>query len=110
MSSNFPELNAAMALAEADRLKNKNLTLIELWMDVAGASLRESAKNGRDRDLNRTGELLLAAGNWLSVERKNIADAERVRLHRIQGAASDADFKSRFARGYSQAPINTERK
>ncbi len=93
MPTNDPALTATLALAEADRLKEKNLKLIELWLDTAGATLREPAKTGRD--LNRTGELLLAAGNWLTEERTRIADAERLRLHRSQSAARDAAFKAR---------------
>lgn len=72
-----PAITAAFAMAEADRLKDKSLQLIDLWLDAAGAALREPAKAGRD--LNRTGELLMAAGNWLAEERTRIADAERMR-------------------------------
>lgn len=93
MPTDNPELTAALALAEADRLTDKNLKLIDLWLDTARATLREPAKTGRD--LNRTGELLLAAGNWLTEQRTWIADAERLRLHRSQSAARDAAFKAR---------------
>ena len=88
-----PALTAALALSEADRLKNKNLNLVELWLEAAGANLKKPNQIGRD--LNRTGELLLAAGNWLTAERKRIADAERARLERIASAARDAAFQAR---------------
>lgn len=88
-----PARTAALALSEADRLKNKNLTLVELWLEAAGANLQKPGQTGRD--LNRTGELLLAAGNWLTAERKRIAEAERARLHRIGSDKADADFKAR---------------
>lgn len=107
MPTDNPEMTAALALIEADRLKDKNLKLIELWLDTAGATLREPAKTGRD--INRTGELLLAAGNWLTEERKRIADGERARLHSIRSAARDAEFNARYASVPAQALTTTAR-
>jgi len=95
MSSNFPELNAAMALAEADRLKTKNLTLIGLWMDVAAEGLRAS-KSGKD--LNRTGELLLVAASWLTDEKKRLLDEEKLRQVRLNSAARSAGLEARLTR------------
>lgn len=93
MPADNPAIAAALALAEADRLKNKNVNLVELWLEAAGANLQRP--NQTPRDFNRTGELLMAAGNWLTVERKRIADAERTRLHRIEAVSMDAAFKAR---------------
>ncbi len=95
MPSNNAQLNAALGLAEADRLKNKTLKFIDIWLDTAGATLSQPNKTGRD--LNRTGELLLAAGNWLTEERQRIAEAERIRLNRLQSASREAEFKAKFS-------------
>jgi len=88
MATDNPDLNAALTLATADRLKIKNFELIEIWLDAAGAALRGPVKAGRD--LNRTGELLLSAGQWLTEERKRLVDEERLRQVRLRSAGLEA--------------------
>lgn len=62
-------------LAEVNDLKSVNAGLIRKWMEAAAQCLNPQAVTGKD--FNRTGELLMAAGQQLEAERKRLAEEIR---------------------------------
>lgn len=64
------------ALDNLRRLTRKSLRTLDMWMDVAAIAMKSPGKLSGN-ELNRTGELLLAAHQRLAAEEKRLSSAIR---------------------------------
>lgn len=85
-----------LAAVRASRMRS--LRIVDKWLDVAeGVLSRPDAYTGRE--INRAGELALAAATWLTAEQKRIerearADADAARMNRIMNLPTDEMVKA----------------
>lgn len=64
---------------EVQRLSRKSLRVLEMWMDVAAASIKSPGKLSGS-ELNRTGELLMAAHQRLVAEEGRLQAQNRTKM------------------------------